>query len=333
MAEIVLGMGSSHAPQLEMPPNTWRTYALNNRTQPVHWFEGKTYSFPELVEARAADHFERECTDEKFQARWDACQSAIGHLAQTLEKVKPDVCVILGDDQHEAFHDDNMPALAIYYGETVDDDPTARGARGDLSDPKVANRPKQRTSHPTEAALGEYLIEAMIENEFDVTRSNKMPAGRGDGAIGHAFHYVYRRLMDNEVIPNVPILINTYYPPNTPTAKRCYKFGQTLRRAIEAWGNTHGTRVAVFASGGLSHTVIEEDLDSQIIDGLRHDDIEKLTEYPDVRFRAGTSEIKNWIILAGVMAGTGLQMNLVDYVPCYRTEAGNGCAMGFAEWV
>jgi hypothetical protein len=25
-------------------------------------------------------------------------------------------------------------------------------------------------------------------------------------------------------------------------------------------------------------------------------------------------------------------MKLVDYVPCYRTEAGNGCAMGFAEW-
>ena len=333
MAEIVLGMGSSHAPQLEMPPNTWRTYAQNNRTATEHWFEGKTYTFPELVEARAADHFEKECTDEKFQARWDACQTAINHLSETLAKVKPDVCVILGDDQHEAFGDDNMPALAIYNGATVDDDPTARGPRGDLSDPKVANRPKERTTHPTHAALGEYLIETMIENEFDVARSNAMPPGRrGDAAIGHAFHYVYRRLMDNEVTPNVPIMVNTYYPPNAPTAKRCYKFGQALRRAIEAWGNGSGTRVAIFASGGLSHTVIEEDLDAQIIDGLRHDDVEKLIEYPDVRFRAGTSEIKNWIILAGAMSGSGLQMNLVDYVPCYRTEAGNGCAMGFAEW-
>jgi len=334
MAEIVLGMGSSHAPQLEMPPEAWRTYAMANRTAPVHWFGGKTYSFPELVEARAGDHFEKECTDEKFQVRWDACQTAIGHLSQTLAKVKPDVCVILGDDQHEAFNDDNMPALAIYYGESVDDDPEARGARGDLSDPKVANRPKQRATHPTHAELGEYLIETMIENEFDVARSNKLPPGsRGNAAIGHAFHYVYRRLMDNEVTPNVPIMVNTYYPPNTPTAMRCYKFGQSLRRAIEAWGNGNGTRVAIFASGGLSHTVIEEDLDAQIIDGLRHDDVEKLTDYPDVRFRAGTSEIKNWIILAGAMAGTGLKMNMVDYVPCYRTEAGNGCAMGFAEWV
>jgi 3-O-methylgallate 3,4-dioxygenase len=128
MAEIVLGMGSSHAPQLEMPPDKWRTYAMNNRTQPVHWFNGKTYSFPELVEARAADHFEKECTDEKFQTRWDACQTAIGHLGDTLQKVKPDVCVILGDDQHEAFYDDNMPALAIYHGDKVDDEPAGRGA-------------------------------------------------------------------------------------------------------------------------------------------------------------------------------------------------------------
>jgi len=138
-------------------------------------------------------------------------------------------------------------------------------------------------------------------------------------------------LMNNEDIPNVPILVNTYYPPNVPTAKRSYKFGQALREAIEAWDSDK--RVAIIASGGLSHTVIEEDFDYRIIDGLKHNDVEKLTDYPDVRFRAGTSEIKNWIILGGAMAATGLQMNMVDYVPCYRTEAGNGCAMGFAEWV
>ena len=33
------------------------------------------------------------------------------------------------------------------------------------------------------------------------------------------------------------------------------------------------------------------------------------------------------------VSGDGLQFNLVDYQPCYRTEAGTGCAMGFAEWL
>ena len=121
-----------------------------------------------------------------------------------------------------------------------------------------------------------------------------------------------------------------FFPPNAPTANRCYSFGKSLRQASEEWDTDQ--RVAIFASGGLSHTVIEEELDEKIIDGLRHDDLAKLTDYPDERFRSGTSEIKNWIALAGAMSGTGLRMDLVDYVPCYRTEAGNGTAMGFAEW-
>src|SRR4030095_11549049 len=105
--------------------------------------------------------------------------------------------------------------------------------------------------------------------------------------------------MNNAATPNVPIMVNTYYPPNTPTAMRCWKFGKALRQAIETWDSDQ--RVAIVASGGLSHTVIEEDLDQRIIDGLKHSDVSKLTDYPDVRFRAGTSEIKKRIIPAGAL--------------------------------
>src|SRR5579871_1320537 len=183
MAKIVLGIGSSHAPQLEMPPQNWLAYAAIGRKAPVHWYQGKTYSFDELVEARRDQHFERECTDEKFQARWDACQRAIGHLGETLDRVSPDVCIILGDDQHESFHDDNMPSIAIYNGATVDDAPVAGQHRATLSDPVVANAPPTRATHPTDAALGNYLIEALIEEEFDVARSSSLPAGNREGTI------------------------------------------------------------------------------------------------------------------------------------------------------
>ncbi len=334
MADIILGIGSSHAPQLAMPPERWRAYGDRSRSQPEHWFRGKTYSFPELVEARAAEHFERECTDEKFRARYETCQKAITHLSEILHRVAPDVCIIFGDDQHEVFGDDNMPPIAIYHGATVDDAPRqdrgGYGGRAAFRDPRVDNAPPDRRSHPAEAELGEYLIEALTANEFDVTRTNVLK-GRLNGAIGHAFYYIYRRLMNNNTIPHVPVMVNTYYPPNVPTAARCYRLGQTVRQAIEAWDNKK--RVAIFATGGLSHTVIEEELDARILEGLQNDDFVKLTDYPDVRFRAGTSEIKNWVALAGAMSGTDLEPNIVDYVPCYRTEAGNGCAMGFAEWL
>ncbi len=328
MAEIVLGIGTSHAPQLAMPPEQWRAYGDRGRTQAQHWFAGNTYSFGELVELRAEEHFEKECTDEKFETRYNACQQSIAHLSKTLADARPDVSIILGDDQHEAFNDENMPSIAIYHGATVDDAPRQGGFA--VRDPKIDNTPTERVSHPTDAEFGEYLIEALTANEFDITRSSSLSAERNNGTIGHAFHYVYRRLMHNDVTPNVPLMVNTYYPPNSPTAMRCYNLGKSLRQAIDAWDPNK--RVAIFASGGLSHTVIEEELDEKIIDGLKTDDVVKLTDYPDVRFRGGTSEIKNWIALAGAVSGTGLRMDLLDYIPCYRTEAGNGCAMGFAEW-
>ena len=174
MAQIILGIGSSHAPQLAMPPERWRAYGDRSRSQPEHWFKGKTYSFPELVEARAEEHFDRECTDEKFQARFESCQKAITHLSETLRRAAPDVCIIFGDDQHEVFSDDNMPPIAIYHGATVDDAPRQDrggiGGRAAFRDPRVDNAPPDRLSHPAEAELGEYLIEALTANEFDVTR-------------------------------------------------------------------------------------------------------------------------------------------------------------------
>ncbi len=65
---------------------------------------------------------------------------------------------------------------------------------------------------------------------------------------------------------------------------------------------------------------------------LQKGDTAALTSLPEEMFQSGTSEIKNWITVAGIMAEAGLTMRLVDYVPCYRSEAGTGSAMGFAHW-
>ena len=254
MAKIVLGMASSHAPQLAMPPDQWRAYGDRSRTRDGHWYQGKTYTFSELLDARAEEHLERECTEEKFQARFDACQKAISHLEETLTRIAPDVCVMFGDDQHEVFTEDHVPSIAVYHGATVDDAPR----EGGFSDATLDKRPSERISHPGEADFGQYLIESLTTAEFDVTRMNVLPPDHNNGAIGHAFYYIYRRLVNNKALPHVPIMVNTYYPPNAPTANRCYKLGQALRQAIEAWDSNK--RVALVASGGLSHTVIEEEL-------------------------------------------------------------------------
>jgi len=68
-----------------------------------------------------------------------------------------------------------------------------------------------------------------------------------------------------------------------------------------------------------------------LLEGLRTRDEESLANIPRKRMmQLGTTESLNWIALSGAM--TGEQMTLVDYVPCYRTPAGTGCAMAFAYW-
>src|SRR5687768_9196544 len=125
MAEIVLGIGSSHAPQLRLTPEQWYLRVEADHANPALWYRGKTYTFPELVEERGATTFQKELSEEKARVRFDTCQQAISRLAATLDEVSPDVVLIFGDDQHEAFHDDNMPALSVYWGETIDDAPDA----------------------------------------------------------------------------------------------------------------------------------------------------------------------------------------------------------------
>ena len=332
MAEIVLGLGSSHAPQLALPPAEWWRRADHDRKNPELWYEGRIMSFAQLADERAGEHFERELTPEKFEARFAACQAAIAALGETLDRVKLDVAVIVGDDQHECFLDDNMPSIAIYAGDTVDTEPLGPDS-GEYAaaPPELSRYPQSRTANPCVPALSQHLFDAFIGAGFDPAYSRRLPAGKHGGhSIGHAFSYVYRRVMQDRVIPNVPIFLNTYFPPNQPTPRRCYELGRSLRRALAAWDGDQ--RVALIASGGLTHFVIEEDVDRRILDAFAARDEAAITDMPLNWFNSGNSEIRNWMVVAGALADDGLVMHLVDYVPCYRTEGGTGCAMAFARW-
>ena len=136
--------------------------------------------------------------------------------------------------------------------------------------------------------------------------------------------------MNDAVVPNVPVFVNTFYPPNQPSTHRCLEMGKIVAQAIESWKSD--ARVAVFASGGLSHFVVDEELDMALIDGMKNNDEKAIVNIPADRFRSGSSEMKNWIPVAGIMMNRGMKMNLVDYVPCYRSEAGTGNAMAFVYW-
>lgn len=320
MAKIILGIGTSHSPQLSIPWAKWELLRKKDET------DGRL-DYPALLKSvkQVKPDIERELTKEKWQQRYEACQKAIGVLGDVLRQAGPDAIVVLGDDQHEQFQDDNMPTFAVYHGRSM---PVVRHTGRNTAAWKAAEEDgwaETAKEYPTAWELADQLIRQLTSDEFDVARSNRL---RDEIGVGHAFSFLYRRILPGSALPMVPVMVNTYYPPNQPTPKRCYAMGQALRRAIESWGSD--TRVAVMASGGLSHVVIDEELDQVTIDAMLHKDRARLCSLPREKLHGGTSEILNWVALAGAMEP--LEMKLLDYVTTYRSPAGTGCGMAFAQW-
>ena len=129
-------------------------------------------------------------------------------------------------------------------------------------------------------------------------------------------------------VPAVPIFLNTYFPPNQPRPRRCYAFGQAVRQAIESFAGD--ARVGIAASGGLSHFLVDEDFDRAILKACADKDAGFLQNLPRNKLHAGSSEILNWVALAGAIEHVDLDW--FEYVPGYRTPAGTGTGLSFATW-
>lgn len=317
MAKVVLGIGTSHSPQLSVRASDWQVLREKDEHDP-------RLNYQALL-ARAKPGIQTELTPEKFRERDDACQKAIKTLGDILRRAEVDLVVIFGDDQHEQFQDDNMPTFAIYHGKSLP--VVTHTGRNPAAWKSVEERGWAQTAPEYEAgqALAEHLLSSLVNDEFDIARCNKL---RPEIGVGHAFSFLYRRILPGGKLPMVPVMVNTYYPPNQPTPKRCYGFGEAIRKAIESWDADE--RVAVMASGGLSHVVIDEEIDQMTIDGLRNKKPEILWQLPRERLWGGTSEILNWVALAGVV--NSMDMEFFEYVTTYRSPAGTGCGMGFAYW-
>ncbi len=334
MAKIVGGFGSSHGPLLILPPEDWPLRADFDRNH-IHDFHGKTYNFEELVKERGADTFTDDITVEARRDRFLRCQTQLDALAKFVRDLAPDILVVVGDDQEEWFADDVQPAFTVFCGDAILNSGYVQEEHAHKH-PSVQMVESQRhtpvdTYYPVVADLGKHIIEKLIDDEFDVTASSEIPSnGKGPLGIGHAFSFIYRRILKDDPIPLVPVLINTFYPPNQPLPKRCFNLGRAIGRAIRSWDGDK--RVAIVASGGLSHFVIDEDWDRRMIKAMQDRDWDTLTSEPDEIFRSGTSETKNWLVALGAMADEKFEMNLLDYVPCYRSEGGTGNAMAFATW-
>ena len=333
MAKIVLAMATTHGPQLHTTVEQWqlRVIADKGRTHP---FRGNDLSFDELVALRKPEAVDKKSTFEAQKGYHARCHAAMDTLADKWDELKPDIAVILGNDQNEIYETETLnPAFMVFYGDKIPHHPQEKSELAKMP-PGVAEAEhghavETYTEYSGVPDLGLHIIKTMMEHEFDVTACKNWPDKTRNGA-SHAFGHIYRQVMRDKVVPNVPVYQNTFFPPNQPTAKRAYRFGEIVGKAIASWQSDK--RVAVFGSGGMSHFVIDEEFDRKFVAALKNKDKEYLTSIPLKELQSGTSELKSWISLAGLLEPMKTEMHELDYVPCYRSPAGTGTANGFYWW-
>jgi 3-O-methylgallate 3,4-dioxygenase len=325
MARLVAGFGTSHSPMLACAAEDWTPSFLPRDRARQHFdFDGNPCRYDDILALAPPDALDRIAPAAMARRRADI-DAAQERLRTAVKAAALDALVVIGDDQEELFDHSNMPAIGLYHG------PTIRNARAaPASDAMSRARARfletdSEVEYPCHADLARHLIGGLQAAEFDIAVSGNVPAGRFEG---HAYSYVHKFCLDATPVPIVPVFLNAYYPPNQPSPARCFALGTALARAIATYPGD--ARVGVMASGGLSHFVVDEPFDRMIVSALERKDSDFFQHAPLHKLQAGSSEIRNWICLAGAVGG--LDMDWIAYVPGYRTPALTGTGLCFASF-
>jgi 3-O-methylgallate 3,4-dioxygenase len=341
VAKIIGGFASSHTPLMYTMGEEWGKRGENDRRnrELIKMPEGRRVTYDEL-ERLADPEIAKHINVETFIQKEESIQRGLDELETRFGQTDADVVVMFGDDQSEFFFDDNMPSINVYWGDTIHVLPRGEGGplRSYLTDEQ---------DWPVASDLGLHIIESLMDKDFDVSHSQYQRETYG-GKIGpatyyldmersteprpfgipHAFGFAMGRWFAGKKLPIVPITINTCYPPNWISPRRAYALGKAVREAVQAWDS--GLKVAIATSGGLSHFVVDEEIDRQTLKGLNEASADILTSLPRHRLQSATTEILNWVAAAGAMGDT--PMEVITYEPGYRSLAGTGCGVGIGHW-
>ena len=230
-------------------------------------------------------------------------------LAEALAEARPDVALVISGEHLNYFFIDNMPAFCVGVADGFEG-PTERGA----------GIPYRRI--PASVGLARFLLTTGLESGVDWARTEGWE-------LDHGIMVPLYMVDQDARIPIVPVFINCAAPP-CPTARRCYAFGEWLRATIARWDSTK--RVAIIATGGLSHSVgteamgkIDERFDRKFLADFCKADRQAITTLTEEEIAAAgnsTSEIRSWIALGGAFARRPAELVFYEPIRGFATGCG-----------
>lgn len=154
-------------------------------------------------------------------------REGLAEAREEIAAVRPDALVVIGSNHFRGMFLDLMPSFTIGVAEAI-------GA-GEAGTPGG--------QLPVDTALARRMVDGLVDDGFDPAFSLRL-------TVDHGITHSLQHLVPTLDIPIVPVVINMFAPP-LPSTRRCHDLGSAIGRAIA--GDGESKRVAVIASGGLSH--------------------------------------------------------------------------------
>ena len=241
----------------------------------------------------------------QYDPVWAPIFTAYEPVRRWLAEKQPDVLLLIYNDHATSFFFDHYSVFALGIGESYMAADEGGGAR-DL--PALQGH----------AALSHHLGKALVAEEFDLSFFQDRP-------LDHGCFSPLSLLWPHQ--PNwpgrvVPLQVGVVQFP-LPSARRCYKLGQALRRAIESY--EENLDVVIVATGGLSHQVHGEragfnntEWDAQFLELIEKDPV-RLTELTHADYaRLGgleSAEVIMWLVMRGALSGQVNKVHQSYYLP------------------
>jgi protocatechuate 4,5-dioxygenase beta chain len=237
---------------------------------------------------------------------WKPLFDAYIPVRSWLEKIKPDVAIVVYNDHVAEFPFSRYPTFALGAADSYA-----------IADEGFGTRPLPEVAGDAEFSI--HLCESLIGQEFDLMVCQEM-------GVEHGFlvpmNLCFPHTGAGWPVRSVPLQVNVVQHP-LPTARRCFNLGRALRKAVESY--PEDLKVVVMGTGGMSHQLqgkrfgfMNEKFDQWFLDQLETDP-EGLAEISHHRImeEAGAEavELIMWLTMRGALPPGAKRMHRHYYAP------------------
>ena len=237
---------------------------------------------------------------------WKPLFDAYVPVREWLARIQPDVAIVVYNDHGADFMLDKYPTFAL-----------GAAARYGLADEGFGTRALPQVPGDLDFSL--HLCDSLVYDEFDLTICQELN-------LEHGFlvpmNLCFPHTGEGWPIRTVPLQVNVIQHP-LPTARRCYRLGQAIRRAVESYEKN--LRVVVLGTGGMSHQLqgrrfgfMNDAFDQEFLDQIESDPDQLANiSHQEIMEQAGAEavELIMWLTMRGALSPRVKRVQRNYYAP------------------